>query len=259
MITLAISGCSGKMGQRIAALASADPMFVIKAAIEAQSHPDIGKSLADLLAVSRLSVRIQSEPEVIKDVDVLIEFSSTAATMAHLVLALKYKKAMVIGTTGFNHQQVQDIERAATKLPIVFSPNMSLGVNLLFHLAREAAQGLGKEYEVRISEAHHVHKKDAPSGTAKRLAEIIKESRAKSPEIPIDSIREGEIVGDHSIFFESAQDSVTLTHHAKTRDILAQGALEAARFVAKQPAGLYGMQNVIEYMKRQGSAKNAKN
>lgn len=223
MIRLAVSGCCGKMGKRIIALACADKEFKIAGAIE-----------------------VGDNPEVIREADVLVEFTNPVATCEHLDLAVKYKKAAVIGTTGLNAQQVQKVKQASGDIPIVFSPNMSLGVNVLFRLVKEAAQKLAAGYKVDIVEAHHLHKKDAPSGTARRLAELIKQAPGrKKEEVKIESIREGEIVGEHQVCFESAQDTITLKHSAKTRDIFAQGALAAAKFVIRQKRGLYDMQDVI--------------
>ncbi|GAF75226.1 unnamed protein product, partial [marine sediment metagenome] len=197
------------------------------------------------------AIEVGDNPEVIKEADVLVEFTNPAATCEHLVLALKYKKAVVIGTTGLEDAQLKKIRQAAGKIAVVFSPNMSLGVNVLFRLVREAAQKLGAGYKVDIVEAHHLHKKDAPSGTAKRLAELIKQAPGrKNAEIKIDSIRKGEIVGEHQVSFESTQDTVTIKHSAKTRDIFARGALEAAKFVIKQKPGLYNMQDIIESKKK---------
>jgi 4-hydroxy-tetrahydrodipicolinate reductase len=153
---------------------------------------------------------------------------------------------VVIGTTGLNPQQIERVKQAATIIPVVFSPNMSLGVNLIFRLVKQAAQKLPRDYQVDIKEAHHVHKKDAPSGTAKRLAELIKQIPGReNGKIKIDSIREGEIIGEHQVRFDGPQDTIIVKHSAKTRDIFAQGALEAAKFVIRQKPGLYDMQDVI--------------
>lgn len=247
MIRLIISGCCGKMGRRIITLASCDREFKIVGAIEDKFHPAIGKRLSEVLVIPSLDIEVKDSPEIIKDADVLIEFTNPAATVEHINSVIKYKKAAVFGTTGLNPEHLRKIKEAATDIPIVFSPNMSLGVNLIFRLVKEAAQKLGKDYKVDIVEAHHIHKKDGPSGTAKRLAELIKQNPGHNGEqIKIESIREGEIVGDHQVCFDSPQDTITIKHSAKTRDIFAQGALEAAKFVARQNPGLYDMQDVIE-------------
>ncbi len=243
MIKLGVSGALGKMGKRIIALALSDKTFRVSLALEKSGFlfADTGGS----------GLKIESSPELIKEVSVLIDFSSIEATLEHLEYALKFKKAVVIGTTGFSEQQKKIIQAAAKKIPILFSPNMSIGVNLLFALVRQAAGLLSKEYKANITEAHHVHKKDAPSGTAKHLADIIYAER-KGGEVGIKSIREGEIIGDHDVVFESPWDTIKLVHSAKTRDIFAKGALEAAKFIVKKKKGLYGMEDVINtrYKKR---------
>jgi 4-hydroxy-tetrahydrodipicolinate reductase len=247
MIKLVVSGCCGKMGKRILTLAAGEGEFEIVGGLENETHPEVGKKLADVLKLSIADVIITNSPDVIKKGDVLIEFTSPAATIGHLDFALKYQKPMVIGTTGLDENQIQRIQEASSHIPIVFSPNMSLGVNLVFRIVNEAVQRLGKDYQVDIVEAHHVHKKDSPSGTAKRLAEIVKNTEGREgQDIPIESIRENEIVGDHQVRFDSPQDTITIKHSAKTRDIFAQGAIEAAKFAVVQDPGLYGMQNVIE-------------
>lgn len=237
MIRLAVSGCCGKMGRRIISLCLEDGDFELAGAIEEKSHPAIGKNIG---------VEIKDNPEIIKDADVLIEFTSPSATMEHLNSVVKYKKAMVIGTTGLDPQQAEEVKQAGANISIVFSPNMSLGVNLVFRLVKEAARKLGRDYKVDIVEAHHIHKKDAPSGTAKRLVQLINQVPDREDDkIDIDSIREGDIVGEHQVRFNSPQDVIVIKHSAKTRDIFARGALEAAKFIAGRKPGLYDMQDVL--------------
>jgi len=247
MIKLIISGCCGKMGRRIIALSLADKEVKLAGVIEGKGHPAVGRKLSEILIKPRLNMQVSDSPETIKEGDCLIDFSNPLGTIEHLALALKYKKAVVIGTTGLNAQQVEKVKQASADIPILFSPNMSLGVNLVFRLVKQAAEKLGKAYKADIIEAHHVHKKDAPSGTAKRLAELIKQSRRqKNGYIKIESIREGEIIGDHQVRFSGPKDTIIVKHSARTRDIFAQGALAAAKFVVKQNPGLYDMQDVIE-------------
>jgi len=181
---------------------------------------------------------------LIAQCDCLIEFTEPEATIDHLALCEKHGKAAVIGTTGLSEAQREAVAGAAKKIPVVYSPNMSVGVNVLFRMVGEAARALGHEYRVEIVEAHHVHKKDAPSGTAKELARIVKDARG-DVKIPIESVREDEIVGEHTITFEGPFDVIEITHSAKTRDIFAKGALVAAAFVAGKPAGLYSMRDVL--------------
>ncbi|MFH0771344.1 MAG: 4-hydroxy-tetrahydrodipicolinate reductase [Candidatus Omnitrophota bacterium] len=236
MIKLAISGCAGKMGRRIIALAAADRSLKAVIGLEQEAFIKDSPKLIGFKASCNL--------DEIKRADVLIEFSVPEATMNCLKSALKHKKAMVIGTTGLSEKQLIEIKKASGKIAIVLSPNMSIGVNLLFKLVKEAAEKLSKEYHVRITEAHHIHKKDAPSGTAKRLAEVIKNTSGREVS-DIKAIREGEIVGDHKVTFESPFDAIELSHSAKTRDIFAKGALAAAKFIVGKKPGLYDMRDVI--------------
>jgi 4-hydroxy-tetrahydrodipicolinate reductase len=231
LIRLGISGISGKMGQRIAALAQQDKNLKITVALEAKGNESVGREIA--------GVKISDNDNEIKQCDCLIEFTTPQATLEHLIKAEQFGKAMVIGTTGIDEQSLNKIRQASKIIPIVFAPNMSVGVNVLFNLVKEASSKLNN-YKVKIIEAHHAHKKDAPSGTAKKLAEII------GGNIPIESIREGEIVGDHRVIFESDVDRIELFHSAKTRDIFAQGALVAAKFVVNKKSGLFDMQDVLQ-------------
>lgn len=236
MIKLAVSGCLGRMGQRITSLVLEDKSFKIVSLLENKDHPNLSPSF--------LNIPINTDPSTLKSAQVLIEFTTPQATLEHLEVCQKYKVKMVIGTTGFSSEQIQKIKKASKTLPIVFSSNMSVGVNILFKLVKEAAAKFGPDYQVKIIEAHHVHKKDAPSGTAKTIAEVI-EGASKRKVSDIESIREGEIIGDHQIIFESAVDTLTIGHHAKTRDIFAKGALVAAKFLAKKKSGLFNMQDVL--------------
>lgn len=222
MVKICVSGSKGKMGSRIIVLAKEDP------ALEVSGEFDIGEDAAG----------------PVEKCDCLIEFTAPEATMGHLAMCEKDKKAIVIGTTGLSDKEQARIREAAKNIPVVFSPNMAIGVNLLFKIADEASKILGSEYNTEIIEAHHEHKKDAPSGTAKELARIIKNARSGA-DVPIESIREGEIIGEHTVTFESDVDLIEITHSAKTRDIFVKGALEAAKWLAGKPAGLYSMKDVL--------------
>lgn len=222
MIKICVSGSKGKMGSRIIAFAKEDAL------LKSAGEFDIG---------------IDPEP-FIRQCDCLIEFTAPKATVEHLLLCEKYKKAVVIGTTGLSEDERDRIKDASRKIPVVFSSNMSIGVNVLFKLVENTAKALGADYSVKIKEAHHIHKKDTPSGTAKELARIVKDARDR-PDIPIESIREDEIIGDHTIMFEGPLDRIELTHSAKTRDIFAKGALEAAKFIVGKRPGLYTMRDVL--------------
>jgi len=236
MIKLAISGCLGKMGRRINELSKLDKVFKVVTLLEMSGHPELEANLDGVV--------VSDDLNNLKQAQVLIEFTSPDATMLHLKKCVELKKAIVIGTTGLSDIQKEEIKKAAKKIPVVFSPNMSVGVNLLLKLVRVAASKLSSEYKVSITEAHHVHKKDAPSGTAKQLAEVIEKERGEKVS-DIKSLREGEIVGDHEVLFESSVDTIRLSHSAKTRDIFAKGALVAAKWVAKKKSGLYSMQDIL--------------
>ena len=236
MIKLAISGCQGRMGNRITHLAVEDKVFKVSTLLEHSAHPKVNEPVA--------GIKIQTDSSALKGCHVLIEFTTPDATLEHIETCLKYKAGMVIGTTGLNEDQIKKIKSASKKIPIVFSSNMSVGVNVLFKLTETAAKKLGQNYSMKITEAHHIHKKDAPSGTAKTLAQAAETASGQKVQ-DIQSIREGEIIGDHTIFFESAEDLLTITHHAKTRDIFAKGALVAAKFAAKKKSGLFDMQDVL--------------
>lgn len=222
MIKICVSGSKGKMGSRIIALAKEDPDFEVSGQFDIDEDPS----------------------SFIEDCDCLIDFTVPKATIGHLELCEKFKKPIVIGTTGLSQAEQGKVKEAASKIAVVFSPNMSVGVNLLFKMVSDAAKVLGEEYNIGIVEAHHIHKKDAPSGTAKEIVRIVKESRG-DVEIPIESVREGEIVGEHTITFESDVDVIEITHSAKTRDIFVKGALQAAKFVAGKKSGLFTMKDVL--------------
>lgn len=236
MINIAVIGCCGKMGKRIIALSQKNKKLRLTAALENEGHPELGNMIGQ--------VKISGDLNCIKAADVVIDFTPVADKRALLDAVVRFKKYLVIGTTGLKPAQVRIIEKAAADAPILYSPNLSVGVNLLFNLIREAASKL-KNYNIRIKEAHHVHKKDSPSGTAKKMAEIITQ-QTKKEVTDIQAIREGEIIGDHEVTFESELDTLVLSHSAKTRDIFAQGALEAAIWIFGKPAGLYSMKDVLD-------------
>ncbi|HOX09768.1 MAG TPA: 4-hydroxy-tetrahydrodipicolinate reductase [Candidatus Omnitrophota bacterium] len=236
MVKIAICGCAGKMGARILYFAEKDKQISVTLGLEAKGHPCVGSKMG--------SGEVSDNCDDVAQADVIIDFTSPEATMEHLDAAVRCGKAIVIGTTGLSDAQLAKIKEASAKIPVVQSPNMSIGVNLLFRLVKEAAEKLSGDYLVRMVEAHHIHKKDSPSGTAKKLAQIIKESSMKEVG-DIKSIREGEIVGDHKVTFESPYDIIELSHSAKTRDIFAKGAIAAAKFVAGKKPKLYDMQDVL--------------
>lgn len=237
MIKLSISGCCGKMGSKITNLALLDKRFQVVCLLEEKSHNQIG--------MKKNGVVISGNPDNIKDSDVLIEFTNPSATIEHLAIALKYKKSIVIGTTALDDDEMAKVKETSKIISIVFSPNMAIGVNLLFRLVKETAGKLSRDYNINIIETHHIHKKDAPSGTAKKLAQIIRQAMGREV-LDIRSIREGDVIGEHTVKFDSSLDTIELKHSAKQRGIFAKGALEAAKFVVKKNSGLFDMQDVID-------------
>jgi 4-hydroxy-tetrahydrodipicolinate reductase len=220
-VRVALIGARGRMGQTIIDLSKDDPKIDIVA------QCDLGDAI---------------DP-AIKDCDVAIDFSHAGAIEEICRAALQHRKALVIGTTGHSAEQRQFIQKTAGSLPIVFASNFSVGVNALFALTRRAAEILGSESAPQIVETHHKMKKDAPSGTAKTLGEILKE--ATKTEVPIESVREGDVVGEHTVSFVGPGERLELTHRAGSREIFASGALRAANWVVGKPAGLYSMQDVL--------------
>jgi 4-hydroxy-tetrahydrodipicolinate reductase len=236
MIKLGIAGVAGRMGRRIFELASHDKDFEVTLALEKKRIPEIGRELG--------KIKISSSPDGLFLVDVFVDFTLPEASQSNLDYAARYKKAVVLGTTGFNDEQLKKIEEISKVIPIVFSPNMSIGVNVLFSLLPELAKRLGPDYSIEIVEAHHKAKKDAPSGTAKKIIQVLAEATKK--EIPAHSIRLGDIVGDHTVIFCGNSERIEVKHQAHSRDLFALGALKAARWVANKPAGLYSMQDVLK-------------
>ena len=222
-VRVLLVGAAGRMGKTVIDLAKADPKIDIVA------RCDLGDPLESAM----------------NDCDVAVDFSHADAIEEISRAALAHRRALVIGTTGHAPAQRQLIEKTAKSLPIVFASNFSVGVNVLFWLTGKAAELLGRDFNARVVETHHKTKKDAPSGTAKTLAEILKIARKMEHEVPIQSIREGDVVGEHTVIFNGTAECLELTHRAASREIFARGALRAARWIIGKPPGLYSMQDVL--------------
>ena len=220
-VRVLLIGAAGRMGKTVLDLAQGD------AEIEIAAQCDLGDSIESPMA----------------NCDVAIDFSQADSIDEICRAALQHGKSLVIGTTGHSQQQRKTIEETAHSVPIVLASNFSVGVNVLLWLTQKAAELLGSAFNPEIVETHHKMKKDAPSGTAKTLAEILKAVR--NSEIPIESIREGDVVGEHIIIFSGPGESLELTHRAANRGIFAGGALRAAKWILDKPPGLYSMQNVL--------------
>jgi len=236
MIKLGVAGVCGKMGRRIFELASFDKDFELGLALEKKGTPAIGKDIGKL--------KISSTQDGLFLVDVLVDFTVPEATEANLDYVAKYKKALVLGTTGLSETQIKKVEEVSGVVPVVFTPNMAIGVNVLFSILPDIAKRLGPDYSIEIVEAHHKTKKDAPSGTAKKLAAILNEVIKRA--VPTHSIRLGDIVGDHTVIFCGNSERIEIKHQAHSRDLFALGALKAAKWVLGKPAGLYSMQDVLK-------------
>jgi len=236
MIKLGITGACGKMGRRIYELAGLDRDLEVGLALEKKGTPLIGKDLG--------RIKVSSNLDGLFLIDVLVDFTLPEAVDTHLDYVAKYKKAYVLGTTGLSDAQKSKVEEIARIVPVVFTPNMSVGVNVLFSILPQIAKRLGPDYSVEIIEAHHKAKKDAPSGTAKKLAEVITLVTAKA--IPMHSIRLGDIFGDHEIIFCGNSERIQIKHQAHSRDLFAIGALKAVKWIFGKPAGLYSMQDVLK-------------
>ena len=251
-VKVAINGAAGRMGQRLIALGAESKELRIVAAIEAAGNPTVGSQAGPVTITDTL----------VGQPDVVIDFSLPAGTMAILPEVVKAGAAMVIGTTGFEPAQQAKIDEAARRIPIVQAANMSMGVNLLFKLVAEAAKALGEAYDIEIVEAHHRFKKDAPSGTAMGLAKSICAATGKdldatlkhgregisprqSGEIGMHAVRVGDTIGEHTVYFGSLGETITMGHSAHTRDTFANGALRAAGWVKGKPAGKYSMADVL--------------
>jgi len=220
-VRVLLVGAAGRMGKTIADLAKTDPEMEIVAKC------DLGDSIET--SMTRC--------------DVAIDFSQADSIDEICRAALRHSRPLVIGTTGHSQEQRHIIEEAARSVAIVFASNFSIGVNVLFWLSSKAAELLGADFRSEIIETHHKTKKDAPSGTAKTLAEVLK--RAQKLEIPIESIREGDVVGEHTVIFNGPAERLELTHRAASREIFARGALRAAGWIVDRPPGLYSMQDVL--------------
>ena len=222
-VRVLLVGAAGRMGKTIFDLASTE------SEIEIVAQCDLGDAI---------------EPAM-NDCDVAIDFSHANATGEICRAALHQGKSLVIGTTAHSQQQRNTIEETALSVPIVLASNFSVGVNVLFWLTRKAAELLGLDFDAQIVETHHKTKKDAPSGTAKTLAEVLKAARKIENQMPIQSIREGEVVGEHTVIFSGPGERLELTHRAASREIFARGALRAAKWIIERPPGLYSMQDVL--------------
>ncbi|MDM8546678.1 4-hydroxy-tetrahydrodipicolinate reductase [Candidatus Venteria ishoeyi] len=264
MIRIAVTGAAGRMGRSLIAACQDTEGLALSAAIEHPEHAMLGMDVGDMLGVEKLGVTLVSDlASVVNDFDVLIDFTRPATTLENLTLCKDAGKQMVIGTTGLSDVDKQQLQAAAEQIAIVFAPNMSVGVNLTFKLLKIAAEILGDQVDIEIIEAHHRHKVDAPSGTALRMGEVVAEALGRDLKdcavygregqtgererktIGFETIRAGDIVGEHTVMFADIGERVEITHKASSRMTFANGAVRAAKWLQAQPQGLFDMQDVL--------------
>ena len=264
MVKAIVLGAGGKMGGRIISLISSTDGIRVAGAVERKGHPLIGKDVGDYLGLGATGIILGDDlAAVLGGGDVIIDFTHHDSTVAHCELAVKHGKAIVIGTTGVPAEVMKRIRDIAPNTRCVMAPNMSVGVNVMFKVLESVTKILGSDYDIEIVEAHHNMKKDAPSGTAMRMAEIIAGALSrdlakvgiyerkgmigarKKEEIGIQTVRAGDIVGEHTVLFGGMGERLEFIHRAHSRDNFARGAIRAARWIVTRKNGLYDMQDVL--------------
>ncbi len=264
MIKVIVAGAAGRMGCRLVSLVRDSAALTLAGALEGKGHHALGEDAGETAGAGHAGIPITDDLGVLMERgDVVIDFSAPEATLEHLRIVAQHRRAMVIGTTGFSTSELDEVKSLGRQVACVLSPNMSVGVNLIYKVIGEMAKTLGEEYDIEVIEAHHRLKKDAPSGTALKMAEVLARAvnrdlnqvgvyarkgligeRARG-EIGIQTIRVGDIVGDHTVLFGGMGERIEVTHRASSRDTFARGALRAARWVVRQHPGLYDMMDVL--------------
>lgn len=264
MIRVAITGAAGRMGKTLIEAVDETDGMQLSVAIVSPESSLIGADAGEVAGIGKAGVLLVSTlAEVKDDFDVLIDFTFPDLTLENLEFCRQHGKSMVIGTTGLTDAEKMQLEADALHMPVVFAPNMSVGVNVVLNLLRTAAQTLGDDYDVEIIETHHRHKKDAPSGTALRMGEEVANALGRNlkecavygregftgerprTEIGFETIRAGDVVGDHTVLFAGIGERIEITHKASSRMTFAKGAVRAAQWLTDKPAGLYDMQDVL--------------
>lgn len=264
MTNIAITGAAGRMGRALISACTQSQGCQLAAAIEHEGNSLIGADAGDLAGLGKLNVTlVDGLSKVTQQFDTLIDFTRPEVTLANLAFCVEHKKNIIIGTTGFNEEQKQQISQVAEIIGVVFAPNMSVGVNLCFKLLDIATRVLGEDSDIEVIEAHHRHKVDAPSGTAIRMGEVVADALGRKLEdcavygregitgerdrktIGFETIRAGDIVGDHTVLFAAEGERVEITHKASSRMTFANGAVRAALWLQDKDTGLYDMQDVL--------------
>jgi 4-hydroxy-tetrahydrodipicolinate reductase len=263
MLNIAIAGSSGRMGRALIEAVIQAPDMRLAAALDRAGSPALGKDAGELIGAPCGTLITDNPDNALQGVHALIDFTRPEATLAHIELCRKHHVNMIIGTTGFTPEQKQIIQAASRDIGIVFAPNMSVGVNVVFKLLEQAAKVLGEGYDIEIIEAHHRHKVDAPSGTALRMGEVVADALHRNlaecgvygregvtgernpSTIGFATVRGGDIVGDHTVLFAGIGERVEISHKASSRASFSMGAVRAARFLAGKSSGLFDMQDVL--------------
>jgi len=264
MLNCIVTGAAGRMGRRIMEILVETRLADVSAATEAPGHDTIGMDVGDFMGLGKKGAVISDDlGKIISKGDVVIDFTFPEVSMGHLRIAAKAGKAIVIGSTGFSEEQMKEIRKLSKKTPVVLAPNMSVGVNLLLKVLGQIASVLDEDYDIDIVETHHRHKKDAPSGTALKMAQVVAAARGKNldkvgvfsrhgnigerkrGEIGVQTLRVGDVVGEHTVIFGTMGERIEVTHKASSRDVFARGAVRAAKWVADKKPGLYDMQDVL--------------
>lgn len=262
MIKVAIAGAAGRMGRSLIQAMQDSPVLMLSAAVHRPESSLLNADAGELAGIGRLGLPIVATLDE-ADFDLLIDFTLVEAALANVEYCKRNGKMMVIGTTGFDSAQKQAIADSAKAIPIVLAANMSVGMNLCFHLVKQMSQVLADDSDIEIIETHHRHKVDSPSGTAVRLGEVIADTLGRDlsncavygregvgeprprDTIGFATVRGGDVVGDHTVLFASEGERVELTHKASSRMTFAKGAVRAAQWLSDQPVGLYDMQDVL--------------
>ncbi len=264
MVRVGVCGAAGRMGKTILEVCNDNEAIEIVAAIEYSGSPMLGLDAGELAGIGKLGVNITDDISSVADqVDVMIDFTLATSVPANIRKCVSANCKMVIGTTGLTHDDHELIKDASKKIAIVFAPNMSIGVNLCLKLLEMAAQVIGEDTDIEIIEAHHRHKKDAPSGTALRMGEVVANTLGRNLKecavygrkgitgardkntIGFETIRAGDIVGDHTVMFAADGERVEITHKATSRKTFASGAVRAAQWLLEKENGLFDMQDVL--------------
>ena len=262
MTNIMILGAAGRMGKALIRCAESFEKITVTAAVDRTGHPDTGKDVGTVAGTQPIEVNISDDINEVS-ADVQIDFSFHESAPGNALAAREKNRAIVIGTTGLTEEETAALHDAATVIPVLLAPNMSLGVNLLLKLVQDAASALGLDYDAEVVEMHHNRKQDSPSGTALKIAEHIAAGRNQvlndvvcygrsgqvgprpQGEIGIHGIRGGDIVGDHRVILASEGESIELAHRATNRDTFAMGALRAALWIKGREPGLYSMQDML--------------